>query len=140
MTSLDKDVLAERIAAVERHLQRVAQKLPAHASLLSVGSDASDSVILHLWQAVQIVIDLGTALCVQRNLGVPTTYRDAFERLRAAGIIDDGLALRLAGAAGFRNVVAHAYETIDMARVYEAASNGPADLREFLRIVRDLRS
>jgi uncharacterized protein YutE (UPF0331/DUF86 family) len=34
--------------------------------------------------------------------------------------------------AGFRNVVAHAYERLDMARVYRAAREGPADLRAFL--------
>jgi uncharacterized protein YutE (UPF0331/DUF86 family) len=35
-------------------------------------------------------------------------------------------------AAGFRNVVVHAYATLDMARVHDAATHGPADLRAFL--------
>jgi uncharacterized protein YutE (UPF0331/DUF86 family) len=48
------------------------------------------------------------------------------------------LAKRFARAAGFRNVVARAYETIDMPRVHEAASRGPDDLRAFLRAARDL--
>jgi hypothetical protein len=39
---------------------------------------------------------------------------------------------RLTRAAGFRNVVAHAYETLDMDRVFAAAVQGPADLRAFL--------
>jgi uncharacterized protein YutE (UPF0331/DUF86 family) len=48
------------------------------------------------------------------------------------------LAERLMKAAGFRNVVAHAYESIDMRRVYDAALDGPDDLRAFLARVRDL--
>jgi uncharacterized protein YutE (UPF0331/DUF86 family) len=40
-------------------------------------------------------------------------------------------------AAGFRNVVAHAYDTLDMRRVYAAATQGPADLRAFLAVLRD---
>jgi uncharacterized protein YutE (UPF0331/DUF86 family) len=48
------------------------------------------------------------------------------------------LAGRLAKAAGFRNVIAHAYESLDMGRVYDAAVSGPPDLRAFLARVRDL--
>jgi len=35
-------------------------------------------------------------------------------------------------AAGFRHVVAHADERLDLARVHRAATEGPADLRAFL--------
>lgn len=134
MSALDREVLAEKAAAVERHLARVASKLPADA--LSPGSDACDSVVLHLWQAVQIVIDLGVSACVKLGLGAPPTYGDAFARLAGAGHIDRALADRLARAAGFRNVVAHAYEALDLARVHAAATHGPADLRAFLARLR----
>ena len=138
MPALDRQILAERVAAVERHLARVAQRLPQRAEDLQPGTDASDAVILHLWQAVQIIIDLAVALCVQRNLGTPSSYADAFEKLAAAGDLDRALGTRLARAAGFRNLIAHAYEKLDMARVHEAASSGPPDLRAFLRRARDL--
>ena len=128
----DKAVLAERIAAVERHLQRIASRLPATPSELAPASDASDAVILHLWQATQIVIDLALSTCVSLKLGTPASYADAFRRLAQAGAIDSALAERLSRAAGFRNVVAHAYESLDMARVHRAAMTGPADLRAFL--------
>ncbi|MFN2377648.1 MAG: HepT-like ribonuclease domain-containing protein [Candidatus Binatia bacterium] len=58
--------------------------------------------------------------------------------LAQAGHLDRALAERLARAAGFRNVVAHAYEGIDMARVHAAATDGPDDLKAFLRIARDI--
>ncbi len=72
MSDLDRELLAERAMAVERHLARVAERLPAKATD------------------------------------------------------------RLARAAGFRNIVAHAYDTLDMKRVHRAATQGPADLRAFL--------
>ena len=50
-------MLAERAAAVERHLARVAERLPKEPSDLKPVTDASDAVVVHLWQA-QIVIDL----------------------------------------------------------------------------------
>ena len=132
MSALDREILAERAMVVRRHLTRVAERLPAHAAALAPATDASDAVILHLWQAVQVVIDLGVAACVRFDLGAPTSYADAFRRLAAAGVIDAALAERLARAAGFRNVVAHAYDDLDMARVFRAASEGPKDLKDFL--------
>jgi len=135
--TLDADLLAEKTMAVERHLRRVAERLPAEPTDFKAATDASDAVILHLWQAVQIVIDLALSACLHFALGTPTTYADAFRRLRDAGLIDAPLSDRLTRAAGFRNVVAHAYETLDMERIFRAARQGPDDLRAFLGILRD---
>lgn len=132
MSPFDRDVLAERTMAVERHLRRVADRLPASPDDLRPSTDASDAVVLHLWQGTQIVIDLAMAACLSMKLGTPSSYADAFRLLQQADVIDDGLADRLVRAAGFRNLVAHAYETLDMIRVHDAATRGPADLRAFL--------
>ena len=138
MTPLDRAVLAERTAAVERHLRRVAERLPSSPEDLHPSTDSSDAVILHLWQATQSVIDMALALCLELDLGTPSSYADAFRRLAGAGRLPEDLAGRLALAAGFRNVVAHLYERLDMRRVHDAATRGPEDLRAFLRILRDL--
>jgi uncharacterized protein YutE (UPF0331/DUF86 family) len=137
MSALDKEILAEKAAAVERHLARIQDKLPEAPSGLQPSTDAADAVVLHLWQAVQIVIDLALAACVRKNLGTPPNYGGAFLRLAGAGFLDKDLADRLVLASGFRNAVAHNYEGLDMKMVYEAASKGPADLRAFLGILRD---
>ena len=89
-------------------------------------------MILHLWQATQIVIDLAMSWSVEKMLGAPTSYADAFRRLGTAGLIDADLAARLVKAAGFRNLVAHAYEELDLGRVRVAAIHGPGDLRRLL--------
>jgi uncharacterized protein YutE (UPF0331/DUF86 family) len=89
-------------------------------------------VILHLWQATQIAIDVAMAACLAMKLGTTSSYAEAFRFLQRANVIDAALADRLVRAAGFRNVVAHAYATLDMARVHDAATHGPADLRAFL--------
>jgi uncharacterized protein YutE (UPF0331/DUF86 family) len=137
VSAFDRAVLAERTMAVERHLQRVADRLPAGAGDLLPATDASDAVILHLWQATQIVIDLAMSACLSLNLGTPSSYADAFRRLERAGIVAAPLAGRLVRASGFRNIVAHAYDTLDMRRVHDAARNGPADLRAFLVQLRE---
>jgi len=134
----EEDVLADRIARVQRHLERVKVRLPARPEELLPESDASDAVLLHLWQAVQIVIDLAVSACVRLGLGTPPSYGDAFRRLAEHGYLEPALAERLARAAGFRNLVAHAYDTLDLGRVHAHALTGPPDLLSFLKVLRDL--
>ncbi len=134
---IDRELLAERTAAVDRHLRRVAEYLPRHAADLQPLSAETDAVVLHLWQAVQVVIDLAVSSCVRLGLGSPPTYAEAFRILAGAGLISDELAQRLARAAGFRNLVVHAYAEPDLRRVHTAATSGPADFRAFLAALRD---
>lgn len=137
MSRLSEAVLAEKAAAIERHLARVAERLPADAKDFRPATDASDAVILHLWQAVQLTIDTAISACLRFELGTPPTYGDAFRRLAEAGVLEEDLAERLARAAGFCNVVVHAYEKLDLDRIYRTAQTGPDDLRAFLADLRD---
>ena len=93
---MERAVFAERVAVVNRHLRRVEERLPVGENDLKPMSDATDVVILHLWQAVQVVIDIATSLCVKRGLGVPPTYGDAFRLLARDGVIPDSVAENLA--------------------------------------------
>lgn len=133
----DRELLAERSAAVLRHLDRLAAHLPADPAELTPTSTVTDTVVLHLRQAVQVVIDLAVSSCVQLGLGSPPTYAAAFRVLADAEIIDSALADRLARAAGFRNLLVHAYATLDLRLVHAVASGGAADLRAFLVALRD---
>jgi uncharacterized protein YutE (UPF0331/DUF86 family) len=137
MSGLDEVLLAEKAAAIERHLARVEARRPARAEDLRAHSDISDSVILHLWQAVQLAIDLGVSAHVRAGLGSPATYGDALRGLARARILPQALADALVRATGFRNAIVHAYEDLDLQRVFAAAQAGPADLRAFLAHLRD---
>ena len=137
MAPVDAAVLAERTASVQRHLRRVAELLPSDAAALRPATDATDAVILHLWQAVQVVIDVAVSSCVALGLGSPATYGDAFRLLAAHDVIEPALAERLVRAAGFRNVLVHADADLDLARVHAAAVEGPDGLLAFLAAIRD---
>ena len=136
---VDLELLAERAAAVQRHLNRVARHLPADPSELRPLSAETDAVVLHLWQAVQVVIDLAVSNCVRLGLGSPPTYAAAFRSLADGGVIDRDLGERLARAAGFCNLIVHAYAELDLRQVHAIALRGPADLRAFLAALRDYR-
>lgn len=135
--AIDGELLAERAATVLAHLDRVAAHLPESPDDLRPMSSPTDTVVLHLWQAIQVVIDLATATCVRLGLGSPPTYGDAFRLLADSGVIDPALGARLARAAAFRNLLVHAYGRLDLRRVHTIARTGPEDLRAFLAALRD---
>jgi uncharacterized protein YutE (UPF0331/DUF86 family) len=135
MTALDKEILVERIQAVERHLKRVRDNLPASESEFIPASNASDAVILHLWQAIQLTIDTALSSCVHLNLGSPVSYADSFLRLAKAGVLEQELAVRLSHAAGFRNRLVHSYEDLDLQKIYKIAQTGSRDLLAFFAAV-----
>jgi uncharacterized protein YutE (UPF0331/DUF86 family) len=80
--------------------------------------------------AAQCTVDLAIEIVSRRGLGVPQTYREAFEMLARAGVIGGELAGDLAGWAGFRNVLVHAYTVLDLDRLHAALSE-TAPLRAF---------
>jgi uncharacterized protein YutE (UPF0331/DUF86 family) len=107
---------------------------------LGTQRDAQHMVLHALYVAVQAAVDLAMHVGADEGLPEATTYQDAFRRLADAGLIERELAERLAGWAGFRNVLAHLYATIDYGRVYDALQE-IGDLEDFAKIVsRKLRS
>lgn len=102
--AVDGELLAERTATVLAHFDRVAAHLPADPADLRPMSSPTDTVVLHLWQAIQVVIDLATATCVRLGLGSPPTYGDAFRRLAEVGLLDPQLGTRLATGASTSSV------------------------------------
>ena len=115
----------------ERLVDKLRAMRPARREDLQPMTDACDAIVLHLWQAVQLAIDLAVAECAARGLATPSTYAAAFRALGDAAVLDPALVDRLVRATGFRNAIAHAYEALDLRRVWDAATEGPADLRAF---------
>jgi uncharacterized protein YutE (UPF0331/DUF86 family) len=93
--------------------------------------DTQNMVLFALYRAVQGCIDLGQHLVAERGLPVPSTYREVFRVLGDAALVDDGLARRLEGWGGMRNVIAHHYGVIDICRVAAALYEELDDLESF---------
>jgi len=101
---------------------------------LKAQRDTQHMVLHALYVAVQSAVDLAMHLGASEGLPEAATYQDAFRRLADAGLIEGGLAERLAAWAGFRNVLAHLYAAIDYDRVYDALGE-IEDLERFARAV-----
>lgn len=132
MRAIDTDLVRERAAVLEGHLERIEATLPRDPASFVLGTDAADVVSLHLLFGIQVVLDLAVFACIHFGLQAPASYDDAVARLAHDGRISDDLADRLEKAATFRDAFVHAFEELDAASIYRGARVLPADLRLFM--------
>lgn len=101
---------------------------------LSIRRDAQHMVLHAFYVAAQATLDLAMHVGADAGLPQALSYQDAFRRLEEAGLIEPDLAKRLTGWAGFRNVLAHFYATVDYDRVYDALGE-IEDLERFAALI-----
>ena len=127
---VDQAILLKKIAELRAYVADVRRRLPADAAAFAADADQRDLVAFHLLLAVQNAIDIATHLVASEGLGVPSSHREAFESLAAAGLIDVGLAARVAETASLRNRLAHAYGSVDWLKLHAEAPQHVAALEE----------
>lgn len=86
--------------------------------------------------AIQAVLDVASHVVSDRRLGEPQTNRELFDLLARAGIIDERLASTLRDMAGFRNVLVHGYQDVDLTVVESVLRDHLDDLLDFVAVVR----
>ncbi len=128
---VDRQVVLGRISVIEECLDRIRDVRSRGEELRS--RDAEEIVILNLQRAIQAGIDIATHVVATEQLGLPESLADSFTRLAREGILSEELAERLRRMVGFRNIVVHAYETIDPEIVESIVETRLGDLRELSR-------
>jgi len=101
---------------------------------LRTSRDTQHMVLHALYVATQSALDLAMHLGADAGLPQAETYQDAFRRLGEAGWLEPRLVERLAAWAGFRDVLAHLYASVDYDRAYDALSE-VSDLERFAALV-----
>jgi uncharacterized protein YutE (UPF0331/DUF86 family) len=128
---VDKALLAAKIAAVRDATARIRGVLPASSSAFVEDRTTREVVILNLFVAIQTCLDLASHWLADAGWDVPATYGELFTALAEHGVLDRGLAARLATATGLRNLIAHQYGVVDWNRIYDVAVTDVSDLDAF---------
>lgn len=84
--------------------------------------------------AIQACLDVAAHVVAAEGYREPADYGDLFRILEEEGVVSSNVAERMVEMAGFRNVLAHEYATIDHDRVYEHLQ----DIDHFRRFVREV--
>jgi len=122
------DVMLNKASIIERSLKRV---LEIHKSDPELEEMVNlDALTLNVERACQAAIDLAMHMVAKEHLGMPQSQADAFRLLASSKRLDHGLADRMVGMCGFRNILIHQYQELEIERLREVAEKHWLDLVE----------
>ena len=135
---VDEHLVEQRLAAIRDRLARIDATLPDRAAFLG-DRTAQEIVSFSLFVAFQDALDLAAHVIADRGLPLPTTAREHFDILANAKLLTSDVAKAMAGRAGLRNLIAHAYGTLDLGRMHDELPKGRDALRAFCAEIATLR-
>lgn len=126
MPIVPDDVMFAKAAVMERSLRRVLEIYHADPSL----SDLMhlDALTLNVERACQAAIDLAMHMVALKHLGMPQSQADAFRLLADADEIERTLSDRMIGMCGFRNILVHQYQELEVDILHQVAQQRWQDL------------
>ncbi len=129
-------VIENKISSIEKYLKiLVAFKKFSKKEIVN-NITIRGAVERYLYLVTQAVIDLAEATISLRDLRRPTTMSESFDILLEERAISKTLAEKMSRLVGFRNIMAHEYEKVDYAIVYDVLQNKMLDIKAFLTAIR----
>lgn len=123
------DIVLNKKESIERCICQV-RRYYATASDLDFEDDymKQDSIAINLQRACEQCIDLANHTIKTRKLGLPKDSKESFRLLATARIIPNELAKNLEGMVGFRNILVHEYQRMDIGLMIEVIEKHLDDL------------
>ena len=94
-----------------------------------------DAIAINLQRAMEIAIDMANALIKEKKLGLPKESRESFALLERARIIPADLSKKLQGMIGFRNILVHEYQKLELSVMIDVIENRLGDLVDFSALI-----
>lgn len=134
---VDKDLILLKAGSVKRHVDRIKAKSIIDSATFMQDLDVQESVSFNMHLAIQNCMDIAAHIVSEEGMGVPGSAGAMFFLLQENGILSADLTEKMVKAVGFRNLLVHEYERIDLKRLHQAAEKNVDDLMEFLSAVFD---
>lgn len=130
----DAALVAKRLALIETCVEQLRRQ----AQPAAIRGDIREQRFVErtLQIAIQAALDVASHVASDRRLGEPRTNRELFDLLAGDGWISQPLADTLRRMVGFRNVLVHGYDDVDLGVVEDVLTNHLGDLVAFVGAVR----
>lgn len=135
MTGTDRELVLKKLARIEacvRELRTLGDPALIRSDL------RQERFVEHTLQiAIQSVLDVASHIVSEERLGEPRTNQELIDLLARQGWIPARIEAPLHQMIGFRNVLVHGYDEVDLAVVEDVARHRLDDLLAFAGAVRE---
>lgn len=130
------DVILNKKASIERCIRQIRtyyalpSRVPFEKDFLK-----QDAVAINLQRACEQAIDLANYVIKSKKLGLPRESKESFALLAENGIIDTDLSVKLEKMVGFRNILVHEYQSLDIEIMIAVIENHLDDFITFTNLI-----
>lgn len=126
------EVILNKKVSIERCIKQIGDYYRADSGVpFEQDHLKQDAIAMNLQRAAELAIDTANHLIKTRKLGLPQDSTGSFALLEQAGLLDAGLARRLKGMVGFRNILVREYRKLDLSIMVDVIEHRLDDLLDF---------
>lgn len=131
-------VLINKYESIEKCINRINEEYENNPKNLE-DYRKMDAIVLNLQRACELTTDVAMYIVSTRKLGIPQTKKEVFEILNKNNLISNDVCNKMKGMIGFRNIAIHDYKNIDEEILKDVIENHLIDLKEFIRMMINLK-
>ena len=132
---IDRHLIVSKADKVDRCLKRILEKRSVTLKEFLNDIDRQESILFNLQMAIQNCIDIAAHIASDENLGVAGSTNELFYLLQDNDYLSLNMTEKMVAAVGFRNLVVHEYEIVDLKRVYHIVQKDIFDLKNYIKEV-----
>ena len=130
------DVVWNKKASIERCIKQIRSYYALPSDIpFEENHLIQDAIAINMQRACEQSIDLANYTIRSRKLGLPQESKASFQLLAEAHIIPRALAIQLGNMVGFRNVLVHEYQALDIQLMVDVIEHHLDDLLDFTNII-----
>jgi uncharacterized protein YutE (UPF0331/DUF86 family) len=130
----DRELIAKKLALIETCVQQLRQLARPAAIATDVREERFVEHTLQI--AIQAALDVASHIVSDERLGEPRTNRELVDLLERHAWVPSTLAATMRQMVGFRNILVHGYEVVDVRIVVEIVERRLSDLLAFAAAIR----
>lgn len=123
------DVILNKVESIEKCIKRV---LEEYDNEFTTNYTKQDSILLNLQRICQCSMDIASHIIRIHKFGLPKDSRDFFDILYKNKIVTLSLAEEMKKMIGFRNIIVHSYQEMDLDIVIDVVENKIQFFKEYI--------
>jgi uncharacterized protein YutE (UPF0331/DUF86 family) len=130
---IDRETIENKLKKLEEVIVKLEECKKVKKEDFAIDFRISDAAMYNLIQGIEIIIDIGNHILSEVFHITADEYAQVIEKLGETNVIPPDFAEENINMARFRNLIIHAYEKIDLDKVYQNLQKAPDIFRQFAK-------
>ena len=131
----DPELVEKKLAFIEARVRELRDL--ARPELIEVDVREERFVAYTLQIVIQAALDIASHIVSDEQLGEPNTNRELFDLIAKNGWLSPGISDTMRSIVGFRNILVHGYQTVDLKIMRDVLEHHLEDLIAFVAAIRN---